>query len=175
MLTRVDTLEARIVRTGNVTYERENSSSGFVVRIKEQVIGLDNSHKNMLQMINDMTEDFRATLDVVRNEITRVNLTMRAIANQAPVGGAISVSRIKIPEPKPFCGARDVKTLEIFIFDMKQYFKATNTITGEARVTLAIMHLSKDAKLWWRSQYIDIQEGHCTIDTWNNLKKEICS
>ena len=33
-----------------------------------------------MEMINDMTEDFRATLDVVRNEITevntKVNLTM---------------------------------------------------------------------------------------------------
>ena len=30
---------------------------------------LDNSQKNMLEMINGMTEDFRATLDVVRNEL----------------------------------------------------------------------------------------------------------
>lgn len=116
---------------------------------------LDNSQKNMLEMINGMTEDFRATLDVVRNELaevnTRVNLTMRALANQAPAGGAIPVGRIKVPEPKPFCGARDAKALENFIFDVEQYYKATNTITEEAKVTLATMHLSEDAKLWWRS------------------------
>ena len=50
----------------------------------------------MLEMINNMTEDFLATLNVVRNEIaevnTKVNLTMRAITNQALAGGAISVS-----------------------------------------------------------------------------------
>ena len=83
---------------------------------------LDNSQKNMLKMINNMTEDFRATLDVVRNELaevnTRVNLTMRALANQAPAGGAIPAGRIKIPEPKPFYGARDAKALENFIFDV---------------------------------------------------------
>ena len=38
-----------------------------------------------------------------------------------------------------------------------------------------MMHLSKDAKLWWRSRYIDIQEGRCTIDTWDALKKELHS
>ncbi|TYK14924.1 uncharacterized protein E5676_scaffold1623G00170 [Cucumis melo var. makuwa] len=94
-------------------------------------------------MINDMSEDFQATLDVVRNEIadvnTRLNLTMRAMANQV------------------------------------QYFKATNRFTEEAKVTLTTMHLCEDAKLWWRSRYMDIQEGHCTIDTWDVLKKELCS
>ena len=62
-----------------VTYECRDNSSGFVVQI-EGVIELDNSHKNMLEMINDMIEDFRATLDINRNEIaevnTKVNLTM---------------------------------------------------------------------------------------------------
>ena len=75
---------------------------------------------------------------------------MRAIANQAPTGGAILVSKIKISEPKPLCGARDAKALENFIFDIEQYFKATNTNTEEAKVILATMHLSEDAKLWWR-------------------------
>ncbi|TYK15436.1 uncharacterized protein E5676_scaffold571G00880 [Cucumis melo var. makuwa] len=105
-------------------------------------------------MINYMSEDFRVTLDVVRNEIVdvnaRLNLTMRAMANQAQARGAISVSRVKILKPKPFCGARDAKALENYIFYLEQYFKATNTVTEEAKVTLATMHLSEDAKLWWR-------------------------
>ncbi|KAA0061794.1 senescence-specific cysteine protease sag39 [Cucumis melo var. makuwa] len=78
----------------------------------------------------------------------RLNLTMRAMANQAPAEGAILVSRVKIPKPKPFCGARDAKALENYIFHLEQYFKATNTVTEEAKVTLATMHLSEDAKLW---------------------------
>ena len=89
---------------------------------------------------------------------------MRALANQAPAGGAMAVGMIKIPEPKPFCGARDAKALKNFIFDIEQYFKATSTNMEEANVTLATMHLSEDAKLWWRSRYVDIQERPCTID-----------
>ncbi|TYK09013.1 senescence-specific cysteine protease sag39 [Cucumis melo var. makuwa] len=89
-----------------------------------------------------------------QNEIVdvnvRLNLTMRVMANQAPAGGAILVSRVKILKPKPFCGPRDAKVLENYIFDLEQYFKATNTVTEEAKVTLATMHLSEDAKLWWR-------------------------
>ncbi|KAA0054055.1 senescence-specific cysteine protease sag39 [Cucumis melo var. makuwa] len=74
---------------------------------------------------------------------------MRAMANQAPAEGAIPVSRVKNPEPKPFCGARDAKALQNYIFDLEQYFRATNTVTEEAKVTLATMYLSEDAKLWW--------------------------
>ena len=40
---------------------------------------------------------------------------------------------------------------------------------------MATMHLFKDAKLWWRSRYVDIQKGRCIIDTWDNLKKELRS
>ena len=50
----------------------------------------------------------------------KMNLTMRAMANQALAGGAIPVGRIKILEPKSFCGARDAKALEHFIFDIER-------------------------------------------------------
>ena len=87
------------------------------------------------------------------------------MANQAPARGAILVGKIKILEPKSFCGARNAKALENFIFDLEQSFKATNIVTEEVKVTLATMHMSEDAKLWWRSRYVNIQEGRCTIDT----------
>ncbi|KAA0035831.1 uncharacterized protein E6C27_scaffold403G001310 [Cucumis melo var. makuwa] len=154
-------------------------SSGFVAHIEERVNELDSSQKMLLKIITGMSEDFRATLDVVRNEIEDVNiginLTMRAMANQVLVGGAVPVTKVKVPEPKPFCGVKDAKALENFIFDLEQYFKATNIVTEEAKVTLATMHLCEDAKLWWRSRYMDIQKGRCTINTWDVLKKELRS
>ena len=43
LLKRFNTPESRMVRTGNVAYEREDSSSGTVVHMEERVIELDNS------------------------------------------------------------------------------------------------------------------------------------
>ncbi|KAA0054437.1 uncharacterized protein E6C27_scaffold24G001940 [Cucumis melo var. makuwa] len=87
LLARVDTLKASVGRTSN--YEYGDNSSSFVAHMEERVNELDSSQKTLLEMINDMLEDFLATLDVVRNEITdvnaRLNLTMRATANKAPV------------------------------------------------------------------------------------------
>ncbi|KAA0062679.1 senescence-specific cysteine protease sag39 [Cucumis melo var. makuwa] len=126
LFARVDTLEVTVGRTGN--YEYGDSSLGFVVHMEDRVNELDSFQKTLLEMINGMSEDFRATLDVVRNEIAdvnaRLNLTMRAMANQTPVGGTISISKVKVSEPKPFCWVRDAKALENFIFDLEQYFKA---------------------------------------------------
>ncbi|TYK01359.1 uncharacterized protein E5676_scaffold29G00450 [Cucumis melo var. makuwa] len=115
LMARVDTLEKNINIERTVNYERGDSSTDSIAHIEERIQELDSSQKILLEMINDMSEDFRATLDVVKNKIADVNarlsLTIRAMANQAPAGGAIPVSRVKIPEPKPFCGARDAKTL----------------------------------------------------------------
>lgn len=117
-------------------YEHGDNLMGSVAHIEEHVAELDSSQKTILEMINGMSEDFRAALNVITNEIAdvsaRVNLTMRAMASHAPTIGTIQVNRIKIPESKPFWGARDAKYLENFIFDLKQYFKATNTVTKEA-------------------------------------------
>ena len=64
------------MRTGNVTYEHGNNSSGSAVWMEERVMKLENTQKDIMEMINDMIEDFQATLDIVRNEIAKVNLTM---------------------------------------------------------------------------------------------------
>ncbi|KAJ7974912.1 Retrotransposon protein, putative, Ty3-gypsy subclass [Quillaja saponaria] len=43
----------------------------------------------------------------------------------------------------------------------------------EAKVTTATMYLAGDAKLWWRIKYVDIQDGRCVIDTWEDLRREL--
>ena len=54
---------------------------GYVARMEQQAI---------VQMVS---EDLRAILGVVRDEVVdlsaRLNLTMRAVWNQTPVGGAV--------------------------------------------------------------------------------------
>ena len=107
-----------LTRIGNFTYEHEDSSTGFVFHTEERFVELDSCQKTILEMINDISKDFLAILDVIKNEFAEVNLTMRAVTNQAPIEGAIPISRIKISEPKPLCGAKDAKAWENFIFDL---------------------------------------------------------
>ncbi|KAA0061350.1 uncharacterized protein E5676_scaffold692G00320 [Cucumis melo var. makuwa] len=113
LMARVDALETNINIERTVNYERGDSSTDSVAHIEERVQELDSYQKTLLEMINDMSEDFRATLDVVRNEIADVNARL-----------SLTI---------------DAKALENYIFDLEQYFRATNTVTEEAKVTLAMM------------------------------------
>lgn len=82
--------------------------------IEEHVTTLDNSQKT--KMVNEFSKDIKVIVDVVKTKIadvnTRVNLTMRAVGNQTLVEGAVQFNRVKVPKPKPFCGALDAKALE---------------------------------------------------------------
>lgn len=61
--------------------------------MEEHIEELDNSQKAITQVVTDLSEDFRAALDVVKTEIAdvnaRVNLTMRVVGNQTLIRGAI--------------------------------------------------------------------------------------
>ena len=43
----------------------------------------------------------------------------------------------------------------------------------DLKVSMATMYLSRDAKVWWRMKYDDLQHGRCIIATWDDLKREI--
>ena len=130
-------------------------------------------------MVTKLSDNVKAAVDVARVEMadisTRVNVVVRAVENQTPTRKTTRPNKVKLPEPKPFFGTRDAKALENYIFDLKQYFKATDTETEEEKITMATMHLAEDAKLWWRSKYVNIQESGCIINTWERLKQELRS
>ena len=82
-------------------------------------------------------------------------------------------TKVKVPEPKPFNGARSVKDLENFLWDMEQYFKVASVLDQEM-ITITSMYLSGDAKLWWRTHVEDDADaGRGKDDSWEALKKEL--
>ena len=56
-------------------------------------------------------------------------------------------TKVKVPEPKPFNGARSAKDLENFFWDMEQYFKVARVLDQDI-VTITSMYLLGDAELW---------------------------
>ncbi|PIN15889.1 hypothetical protein CDL12_11463 [Handroanthus impetiginosus] len=98
--------------------------------------------------VTSISQDVEALTDVVNIKIdaitTDVRLLKRAVvsdtANNRP-----SSSKVKVPKPKPFGGARSAKELKIFLWDMKNYFQAAKVPDGE-KVFITIMYLVGDAK-----------------------------
>ena len=107
------------------------------------------------------------------NMNTRIGVTMKAVENVTTGQTHTGSNKLKFLDPRPFKGNWDAKELENFIFDVEQYFKATTTCVDDIEVTVASMHLIDDAKLWWRTKVQDIENGLCTIDSWEDLKREL--
>ncbi|KAL2252781.1 UNVERIFIED_CONTAM: hypothetical protein Sindi_0072800, partial [Sesamum indicum] len=102
----------------------------------------------------------------------QIGLLQRVVSN-APVAVHDHGARFRIPEPKAYGGARDVKEVENFLFDMEQYFLVANVEDEARKVSTATMYLTGDAKLWWRTKYAEIQANQVRLDTWTLLREAI--
>ena len=132
--------------------------------------------KEMDDRFVSVMEDLTSLTDVMKENFKKLEdemaLLKRAIVTpHCQIEGA--TSKIKVPEPKCFCGSRNSKELENFLWDMDQYFKAARIPVGD-QVTITSMYLSGDAKLWWRTRMEDDAcAGRPIIETWEALKKEL--
>ena len=73
-------------------------------------------------------------------------LLKREMVHGTPSASDPSPTKVQMPEPKPFGGARNAKDLENFLWDMEQYFIAARILASE-HFTITTMYLSSDAKL----------------------------
>ncbi|XP_015084310.1 uncharacterized protein LOC107027747 [Solanum pennellii] len=114
-----------------------------------------------LEGLQKENENLRAELVVLYRAVATLSLTR------------VESSKVKIPEPKAFSGARSAKELENFIWDMEQYFTAARVPDAD-KLNITTMYLSGDAKLWWRTRNADdVSAGRPRIDTWDKLIKEM--
>ncbi|KAL0373581.1 UNVERIFIED_CONTAM: hypothetical protein Sradi_3273800 [Sesamum radiatum] len=102
----------------------------------------------------------------------QIGLLQHEVSN-APVVAHDVGTRLRIPEPKAYGGARDAKEVENFLFDIDQYFLAANVVDEARKVSTATMYLTGDAKLWWRTKYAEIQANQVRLDTWDLLREAI--
>ncbi|KAL6317267.1 hypothetical protein AAG906_030020 [Vitis piasezkii] len=69
----------------------------------------------------------------------------------------VLVSQVEVPKPHGFGGKRDAKELDNFLWHMET----------------ATLYLIDMPTLWWRRRFADMEKGICTIETWEDFKREI--
>ena len=110
----------------------------------------------------------RETQSQLETKIALLKRAMRGLPREGEVA-----TKVKVPKPKSFNGARSAKDLENFLWDMEQYFKVARVPEQEI-VTITSKYLSGDAKLWWRTCVEDdVDAGKGKIDSWEALKKKL--
>ena len=151
-----DRLDVLFVKTVVIRNENFDQRDVVLIRVEELAIALDAQDSAA-----------RETQSQLKTEISLLKRAMRGLPREGEV-----TTKVKVPEPKPFNGARNAKDLESFIWDMEQYFKAAKVLDQEM-VTITSMYLLGDAKLWWRTRMEDDADaGKGKIDSWEALKKE---
>ncbi|KAL0302199.1 UNVERIFIED_CONTAM: hypothetical protein Sangu_3113700 [Sesamum angustifolium] len=64
------------------------------------------------------------------------------------------MSNVKVPNPKPFGGARSAKELENFLWNMETYFQVARILEAD-KVSITSIYLTGDVKLWWYTRLSD--------------------
>ena len=123
------------------------------------------------QAQSNLCEDLERFCDTVRDDIQTAIEGIHRGNNRNPHG--FDMSKMRVPEPKPYSGARDARELENFIFDMEQYLRILRVPEGEEMLTVATMFLCDDAKLWWRTVKGDVVAGRPRFNSWADLKSEL--
>ena len=159
----------------------------LAVQVGRLQIGLDNAHQAQEELrqredehyaeanskISDLLADVGALVETMKDRIelleAELSLVKRAFHN-GTAGAGERMQKAKVPEPKPFSGARSAKELENFLWDMAHYFEAIHTRDSEM-VNLTSIYLTGDAKLWWRTRCVDGSRPE--IVTWDVLVAEM--
>ena len=153
-LTHVETVLGPLAENEN---QSVNDRLAYAVEMAERAAG---------QYV-DLAAEVSSKIRILEGEIA----VLKKAVVSAPMGGGSSKPRV--PEPKPFCGARSSKELENFLWDMEQYFGVAR-IEADEQVNITAMYLSGDAKLWWRTRIKDdLNAGRPKIETWDRLKQEL--
>ncbi|KAK4403124.1 hypothetical protein Sango_1053100 [Sesamum angolense] len=95
-----------------------------------------------------LTDTVDVRVDSVQAEVNLLKRVVSLDEDRAPM------SKVKVPDPKPFGGAHSAKELENFLLDMETYFQVARILVAE-KVSITSMYLTSDAKLWWRTRLSD--------------------
>ena len=141
--------------------------------LEAQANGASTSARREQEHTSDWVDAVNSLKEQLAELSVRVNLTALALSNLPTAAASGEPRRSNVPEPRAYEGVRDAQALENFLFDMEQYFRASRIVDEEDKVSIALMYFSGDAKSWWRSKYLEIQDGRCFIPDWRDLKCEL--
>ncbi|KAL0455588.1 UNVERIFIED_CONTAM: hypothetical protein Slati_0898000 [Sesamum latifolium] len=148
-----------------------------VFALEAEITGLSFELEDCQQVIREWAGAFGGGgIADMRRDMEQMSIQFgllhHAVSNTPVVAHDVG-ARLRIPELKAYSGARDVKEVENFLFDMEQYFLAANVEDEARKVSNATMYLTGDAKLWWRTKYSEIQANQVRLDTWALLREAI--
>ena len=111
-----------------------------------------------------------STIETLKDEV-------KTLKEGVKVGGLASPDRdredmVEAPNPPIFKSARDSQKVENFLWHLENYFKCSPMRSDENKINTVVLYLSEMAMLWWRCKEAEIGKGTCTINKWEQFRKE---
>ncbi|RVW26370.1 hypothetical protein CK203_116919 [Vitis vinifera] len=119
----------------------------------EEFVSFQGKVLSMLASMESRIETLATRMES-RDQEVRQGLAIYKAAVSARVMATQEASRVEVPKPHRFSGNRDAKELDNFLWHMERYFEAI-ALTDEA------------------AKVADMEKGICTIETWEDFKREI--
>ncbi|RVW82095.1 hypothetical protein CK203_052512 [Vitis vinifera] len=138
----------------------------------EEFVSFQGKVLSMLASMESRIEALTTRMES-RDQEVRQELAIYKAAVSARVMATQGASRVEVPKPQGFSGKRDAKELDNFLWHMERYFEAIALTDEAAKVRTATLYLTDTATLWWRRRFADMEKGICTIETWEDFKREI--
>ncbi|KAL6334922.1 hypothetical protein AAG906_023727 [Vitis piasezkii] len=139
---------------------------------------LENS-RDLLYIIVHRKDKSHDTIANMEAKLAKVELAMADtreeldLIEQGMEKGLGDLREVEVPKPQGFSGKRDDKELDNFLWHMERYFEAIALTDKAAKVRTATLYLIDTTTLWWRRRFTDIEKDICTIETWEDFKREI--
>ena len=108
-----------------------------------------------------------------RDQEVRQELAIYKAVVSAQVMATQGASRVEVLKPQGFSGKRDAKELDNFLWHMERYFEAIALTDEAVKVRTTTLYLTDTTTLWWHRRFTDMEKDICTIETWEDFKREI--
>ncbi|GFS36763.1 hypothetical protein Acr_00g0047900 [Actinidia rufa] len=131
--------------------------------------------EELRKYIDSKYDLIHAELAVIREEMKemkgKVSLC-KAVVAQGTFSSIIA-PKVDVPRPKSFHGSRNARDLDNFLWNLEQYFNAMSIEDDAKNIKTAPLYLADVVMLSWRRRHVDIGKGTCTMESWDDFKREI--
>ncbi|KAL6312372.1 hypothetical protein AAG906_008044 [Vitis piasezkii] len=118
-------------------------------------------------------EEFVSFQGKVLSMLASMESRIEALATRMESRDQEEASKVEVLKPHGFSGKRDAKELDNFLWHMERYFEAIALTDEAVKVRIATLYLTDTTTLWWCRSFADMEKDICTIETWEDFKREI--
>ncbi|KAF3792450.1 hypothetical protein EJ110_NYTH11550 [Nymphaea thermarum] len=123
-------------------------------------VAMNRSLSDMVKTLQDEVVELRAS-------------NQRLLRTNSASSGHERISRVDVQRPTKYDGSRDARAIDNFLFQVDYYLDLQNVVEEDLKIKTATMLLEGDAAAWWRRKIFDLENGFCTIQTFDDFRKKL--